>query len=85
MPATTTEEIRHDPTTGKYHVWEVTTSDVPGEGGRIRRDEVNLTTLTAHELGVRTTIEQLKARLALEEQKLATALEYKAQLAALQV
>ena len=82
--ATTKEEIREDTATGKFYVWKVTTSDVPGEGGAIRGQEIDAVQLTAHELAVRERIAAIKTEAAELEQKLATALAYKAQIDALQ-
>lgn len=83
MALQTHEEIRKDEQSGKFYIWEVTTSDVPGEGGQRRLDEITLTGLTRHELAVREMLDRnAQERVGLEA-KLVKALEYKGQMEAL--
>lgn len=78
MPMTTAHEVRQDAETGKYYLWSVTTSDIPGEGGAVRGDEVTLVSLTAHELGVRERMEAHAVEGVELEAKLTAVIGYKA-------
>jgi hypothetical protein len=80
---TTRTEVRRDDS-GVYWLWELTESDVPGEGGARRVGQVDLIGTTRHELDLRQQIESARAQLARLEAQLANALVVKAQLEAAQ-
>lgn len=76
-------EVRLD-ADGVYWIWEVTESEVPGEGGAIRKGQVNIVQATRHELDLRQQIESTRQQLAALEANLASTLAIKAQLEAAQ-
>jgi hypothetical protein len=74
-------EVRNE--NGALYLWEVMTSDVPGEGGARRTGGVTLVSLTTHELAVREKIAGLEAELATARADLTVTLDWKAQAEAL--